>query len=60
MNELTKEAYLKAAPELKDEMLFDIYTSIDNRLAKIESRKFLFNVSSFAGGIVGGIGTVAA
>ena len=56
---LSKEAYLKAAPKLKDEMMFDALTAIDKRLKNIESRKLLFTVSSFAGGVVGGIGTVA-
>ncbi len=59
MNGLTKKAYLQATPELKDEMLFDCLTAIDKRLGKIEGRKWIFTASSFAGGIVGGIGTVA-
>ncbi len=58
MNGLTKEAYQKAPPKLKDEMMFDALTAIDDRLKNLERRKLLFTASSFAGGVVGGIGTV--
>lgn len=55
MNGLTKEAYLKADPELKDEMLFDCLTTIDGRLTRIEGRKWLATLESFVGGVLGGI-----
>ncbi len=59
MNEVSKETFQLADQKTKDGLIFDRMTSIDNRLAKLEGRKFLFTVSSFAGGVVGGIGTVA-
>ncbi len=55
MNGLTKEAYLKAEPELKDEMMFDCLLNIHERLEKIERRKLLYSGTSFIGGIIGGI-----
>ena len=55
MNGLTKEAYQKAPPKLKDEMMFDALTAIDTRLTRIEGRKWLATLESFVGGVLGGI-----
>jgi len=59
MNGLTKETFRDADQSTRDDLMFDCMRSIDKRLARLENRKWLFTAGSFAGGIVGGIGTVA-
>lgn len=45
----------KAEPEQRDWMVFNTLKSIDARLSKLENRQIYDKVSSFIGGIFGGI-----
>ena len=54
MNGITKETWLKASPETKEEILFDYLSAIHNRVNALESRKWLHASLQTVGGMVGG------
>lgn len=52
---ISDKEWEKSAPEQRDWMIFNTLKSIDARLSKLENRQFYDKVSSFIGGIIGGI-----
>ena len=64
MNGITKESYLKATPELKDEMMFDLilglHKKIDDHIDLCPVKKSLNRLWAYSIGLPGVIGTIIA
>ncbi len=58
MNGIEKDTFEKYPVESKLDTLFDYIKDIQERLQRIENRRWFHPVTSFLGGMVGGFGAV--
>lgn len=52
---LNRDDWEHTAPEQRDWLIFNTLQAMNTRLEKLEKRTFVDKVSSFAGGVIGGI-----